>query len=199
MYEYIRGRVVGRDPAGIVVEAGGIGYRVHVALRTAPALPPGGEAMVWLHPAYRENAISLYGFATPEDRALFRTLLRVKGLGPKGSLAVLSGLSREEFLRAVGSRDVKALIRVKGIGKKKAERILVELGDLLPTLRGGMGEDDGEEPSEPIGGVEGATMALRALGVEAERAQAAVRKAIAEGEADEQDLEKLVRAALRRI
>lgn len=193
MFEYIRGRVVRRDEIGIVVEAGGIGYRVHVTPRTARDLPQ-GETTVFLHESVPQNdARSLFGFASLEDRNLFRTLLKVKGVGPRGALAVLAGTSRDEFLRALASRDVKALTRLKGIGKKTAERILVELGDHIPRA------DDILPPLEQATLVDSAVGALASLGVERDRALQAIQAVRSAGEAAEGDLEGIVRAALRRI
>src|SRR5687767_10623025 len=128
VYDSIQGRLTAREPARVVVEAGGLGYLLHVPLSTWEALPPVGEEVrLLLHLAVREDEWRLYGFATPGEREAFRGLLRVSGVGPAVSLGLLSGLGAEALVRAVGQGDARALTRVKGVGKKTAERIVLDL------------------------------------------------------------------------
>ena len=193
MYESIRGTLLRREPASAVVEASGLAYRVHVPLSTSESLPPpGSEVTLCLHLAVREDEWRLYGFARDEERAVFQSLLRVNGVGPVMALGLLSGFRPAEFRAAVAGGDIKALTRVKGVGKKTAERIVVELRDAIGAtdpLIGGAGE--------PAGGVEAdAVRALESLGLDAAEARKRVAK-IAADAGGELDASELIRRALR--
>jgi Holliday junction DNA helicase RuvA len=192
VYESIHGRLVHRDPASAVIEAGGIGYRVHVPLSTYEALPAVGEqATLLLHLTVREDEWRLYGFAAAEERAVFQALLRVSGVGPVMALGLISGFRPAELRAAVGGADVKALTRVKGVGRKTAERIVVELRDVWKD-----GEDGGSPFQAPAGPLADAVRALESLGLDAGEARRRVERHAAEagGEIDTGDL---VRRALR--
>ncbi|MBI4617826.1 MAG: Holliday junction branch migration protein RuvA [Planctomycetes bacterium] len=196
MFEYIRGRVTSREPASVVLETGGIGYRILVPLPTSRELVEGRETTLFLHEHGAEDARILCGFATREDRNLFRTLLRVRGIGPKIALSILSALGRETFLRALAREDLSALTGVRGVGKKTAERILVELRDRLPDLESAPMEPRGD--GMPEDAMEGGLKALLALGVDRDGARTALEEARREiGEPA--GLGDLVRAALRKI
>ena len=131
MYESIQGALVRRDPAVATVRTGGLAYQVHIPLSTYEALPAAGaEVTLLLHLVVREDEWRLYGFATDEERGIFRALTRVNGVGPVLALSMLSGFSPAEFRSAVAQEDVRGLTRAKGVGKKTAERIVVELRDL---------------------------------------------------------------------
>lgn len=130
MYDSIQGRLSAREPGRVVVEAGGLGYLVDVPLSTFDALPPpGADVRLLLHLVVREDAWRLFGFATALEREVFRDLLRVSGVGPVSALGLLSGLGPDQVVRAVAEGDVKALTRVKGVGKKTAERLVIDLKD----------------------------------------------------------------------
>lgn len=197
VYESLHGRLTRKEPAFVVVTAGGIGYRVLVPLSTFEALPRAGQdADLLLHLVVREDEWRLFGFATEDERDAFRTLLRVAGVGPVLALAILGGLGPGELARVVREGDIKALTRVKGVGRKTAERIAVELKDAW-----------GQRASVPGPGgapvVEGpkaqAVRALEALGHAPEEARRRVEGAAqkAEGSAAADDVAALVRAALR--
>lgn len=192
MYESIRGTLLRREPATAVVEAGGLAYRVHVPLSTSESLPPpGAEVTLVVHLAVRDDEWRLYGFAREEERSVFQSLLRVNGVGPVMALGLLSGFRPAEFRATVAGGDVKALTRVKGVGKKTAERIVVELRDAFP------GVDPVAAPDgTPERGIEhDAIRALESLGLDAVEA----RKRIAKITADAPDLDtsELIRRALR--
>ena len=131
----LRGRISSKTPPQLTVEVGGIGYDLEAPMSTFFHLPAvGQEVRLLTHFVVREDAQLLYGFATDEERRLFRMLLKVSGIGPKIGLALLSGISVEAFALCVQNQDVAALIRVPGIGRKTAERLLVEMRDrLTPT------------------------------------------------------------------
>ncbi len=177
-----------------MVEAGGLGYEVHVPLSTYEALPPqDAPCRLLLHLVVREDEWKLFGFATPGERDVFRALLRVTGVGPMIALGLLSGLKPREFQEAVAQGDVRTLTRVKGIGKKTAERIVVELRDVMA---------EGALPAGPAAEIgvsdttwKDAIAALEALGIDGQDARRRVEKAAAK--APDADVPELVRAALK--
>ena len=134
----LTGTLAERNPPQVVVDCNGVGYEVDVPMSTFYNLPGTGERVSLLtHFVVREDAQLLYGFATEDERRLFRSLLKVSGIGPKIGLALLSGMSVESFAMSVRNQDVDALIRVPGIGRKTAERMLVEMRDKLAPASGG--------------------------------------------------------------
>ena len=140
----IAGRLAEKNPPMILVDVQGVGYEIDVPMSTFYTLPSTGEAVaLFTHLSIREDAHVLYGFATQEERRAFRLLLRISGVGPKLALAVLSGLSIAELAGAVHSGEAARLVRIPGVGKKTAERLLLELRDkldgpaLLPEASGG--------------------------------------------------------------
>lgn len=201
MYEYVRGRIAERSGTSVVVDAGGVGFEL-LAAPGARFAAKGEEALVWAHLIVREDAQVLYGFPRRQERDLFRVLLRVRGVGPAMALGVLSGMSAGELVAAVRDEDLKVLTQVKGIGKKTAEQILLDLRDktlLLIELAGG----EGSSPSAPARNASqaispnraDAVLALASVGYTEKEAQARV-DAAAEAAGDG-DLEELVRAAMR--
>jgi Holliday junction DNA helicase RuvA len=128
----LRGRITSKTTPKLTVEVGGVGYELEAPMSTFFHLPAVGQDVKLLtHFVVREDAQLLYGFATEDERRLFRSLLKVSGIGPKIALALLSGISVEGFITCVQSQDVAALVRVPGIGRKTAERLLVEMRDRL--------------------------------------------------------------------
>lgn len=126
----LRGVLAAKSPPQLLLEAGGVGYEIEAPMSTFYVLPPvGGELRLLTHLVVREDAHVLYGFASEAERALFRSLLRVSGVGPKLALAILSGSSVEAFAQCVQAQDVASLTRIPGIGRKTAERLLVEMRD----------------------------------------------------------------------
>ncbi len=132
----VRGRITSKTPPQLTVEVGGVGYDLEAPMSTFFHLPAVGQDVRLLtHFVVREDAQLLYGFATEEERRLFRNLLKVSGIGPKIALALLSGMNVEAVIVCVQNQDVAALVRVPGIGRKTAERMIVELKDKLsPNL-----------------------------------------------------------------
>jgi Holliday junction DNA helicase RuvA len=129
----LKGTLVEKSPSRLVVDVGGVGYDVLVPLSTFYGLgDPGTPVALRVHTHVREDAIALYGFASPLEQDLFERLISISGIGPKLALAVLSGIDPAELVRAIKAQDVARLTRIPGVGKKTAERIGLELKDRLP-------------------------------------------------------------------
>lgn len=135
MIGHLRGRLVRKAPPALIVDVGGVGYELEAPMSTFYRLPElGSEVELHTHLVVRDDAHLLYGFATEDERRLFRDLLRVTGIGPKIGLALLSGIDVETFMRCVETEDADALTRVPGIGRKTAERLLIEMRDRIRAL-----------------------------------------------------------------
>jgi Holliday junction DNA helicase RuvA len=136
----VRGRLTSKSPPQLTVDVGGLGYELVAPISTFFLLPPvGDEVSLLTHLVVREDAHTLYAFKTEDERRLFRSLIKVSGVGPKIALALLSGISVEAFAQCVRSQDIAALTRVPGIGRKTAERLVVELRDRLTAPESGGG------------------------------------------------------------
>jgi holliday junction DNA helicase RuvA len=129
----LRGTLIEKHPPWLVVDVGGVGYELEASMNTLLALPGLGETVqIFTHLSIREDAHLLYGFYKEPERALFRALIKVNGVGPKLALAILSGMEQDQFIRCVMDNDIKALTRLPGVGKKTAERLVVEMRDRFP-------------------------------------------------------------------
>ena len=138
MIAFLRGRLLEKHPTRVIIETGGVGYEVHTPLSSYSAVgEPGGEIALRIHTHVREDAIQLFGFATPLELALFERLVAVSGIGPKLALAVLSGMAPTDLVDAVSASDVGRLVSIPGIGRKTAERIVLELRDKMTGLTPG--------------------------------------------------------------
>ncbi len=132
MIAHLRGRLITRHPNQAIVDAGGVGYNVTISVPTFSELPPlGGEVSLHIHTHVREDQIALYGFLRPEEKQLFEKLLTVSGIGPKLAITILSGMPTDEMVNAIRGNDVVRLTKIPGIGKKTAERMVLELRDKL--------------------------------------------------------------------
>ncbi len=198
MYEFLEGDVAGRSPARLVLDVAGVGYELSVPLSSA--FPTKGRTRVWTHLVVREDAHTLYGFPERSTRDLFRVLLGVRGVGPIAALGILSGLTPEELVTAVMQDDLKALTRVKGIGKKTGEQILLDLRDKAPRLAAELATRPADGTPAPKarraqdGHVDDAVAALVSIGYSEKEARKTVERAAESSGA--RDLETLVRAAL---
>jgi len=135
MIGFLRGKLVLKAPPMLVIDVQGVGYEVEAPMTTFYNLPALGEDVkLHTHLVVREDAHILFGFSSESDRAMFRTLIKVNGVGPKLALTILSGQSAEEFHRCIHNNDTQALVRLPGVGKKTAERLVVEMRDRLPEL-----------------------------------------------------------------
>jgi len=135
MYEFIRGTIIERNPANVVIETAGVGYSVNISLNTYTKLNQKTDALIYLHLAVREDAHLLYGFADKTERELFRNLISVNGVGANTAIMMLSSLSPDEIAIAVTTENVAVLKAVKGIGIKTAQRIIIDLKDKLAKFR----------------------------------------------------------------
>ena len=135
MIGFLRGKLVHKAPPFLVLDVQGVGYEVEAPMTTFYDLPAINEEIkLHTHLVVREDAHILFGFSKEADRALFRTLIKVSGVGPKLALTILSGQSAEEFHRCIHDNDTMALVRLPGVGKKTAERLVIEMRDRLPNL-----------------------------------------------------------------
>jgi len=190
MFDYISGKLISKTPAKLTIEAGGFGYTVHIPLSTFNVLGKLGDTVtLLLSPHIREDAWMLYGFAAEEERALFNLLITISGVGPKSAIAALSGMSVSQIRAAIASGDVDKLTVIPGIGKKIAQRVVVELKDKIKTLPGESTEllSIGEEAREAV-------LALETLGYNRMQAEKVVGKAMKSG--DSLPVEEIIRKAL---
>jgi len=194
VYEFLEGTLDTRMPARLVLNVGGVGYDLAVPIGSN--FGDDAKLRVWTHLVVREDSHSLYGFPDREMRELFRLFLSVRGIGPGIALGILSGLSREELIRAILDDDVKRLCQLKGVGKKTAEQILLDLKDRIASF-GILGSTaPGAVPEAPADGLtEDAIGALISIGYKEKDARKSVARAAKDVGTD--DLELLVRTALR--
>jgi Holliday junction DNA helicase RuvA len=190
----LRGTLLAKQPPALVVDVNGVGYELEAPMSTFFDLPETGrEVALFTHYAVKEDTAVLYGFLREAERTLFRALQKVSGIGAKISLAVLSGVSTDEFARLIQQGDVASLQRIPGIGKKTAERMLVELRDRVSDL-GPAALTNGAVPKDPVAE---ATVALHALGYKPAEVARLVRDAAAPGDRAEEIIRKALKAALR--
>lgn len=197
MFEYLEGQIVGRTAARVIVDVGGVGYDLSVPLLAS--FPANGRTRVYTHLVVREDAHTLYGFPDRETRELFRVLLSVRGVGPVMALAILSGLPRAHLLDAIASDDSKALVKIRGVGQKTADQILLDLRSKAASLRAELSGTGAPLAPLPAAGrrdpnVEDAVAALVSIGYSDKEAKKSVDRAAAS--VDTKNLEALVRAAL---
>jgi len=196
MIEYLSGILRFKEPPHVVVDVGGVGYGLDVPMSTYERLPEAGRA-VELHTYFyvREDQAQLFGFLTPEERSVFEIFIGTSGIGPKTALGILSATPIGEFARAVLENDLAALMRIPGVGRKTAERLVVELRDKMKAFMVGM-EARGMALERPSRAMEDAVAALAQLGTRPAAAAAAVAKA-ARILGEEAASEDLVREALK--
>ncbi len=192
----LRGTLVAKHPPWIVLDVNGVGYELEVPMSTLYDLPDAGrEVIVLTHYAVKEDTAALYGFLREDERALFRNLQKVSGIGARIALAVLSGVSTDGFARLVREADIAALTRIPGIGKKTAERIVVELRDRVDAISGAALPRAGDAPKTSL---DEATAALQQLGYKPAEAMRLAKTAAVEGDDAESIIRKALRAALGR-
>ena len=193
----LTGVILVRSPPHLVIEVAGVGYELDAPMSTFYELPAVGASVRLLtHLVVREDAHLLYGFASAGERALFRSLLRVSGIGPRIALAILSGLSGQAFAQAVRQQNVTSLTRVPGVGRKIAERLVIEMRDRLDDVETAMVSGTVAIAAEPATPTSEAHHALLALGYKAPEA-ARMLKAV--GSAEGMGTEDLIRAALQGV
>ena len=191
----LKGILIHKAPPWLVVDVHGVGYELEAPMSTFYDLPEvGREVFLFVHHAQKEDSVSLYGFLRESERRLFRDVQKVSGIGAKIALAVLSGTSVDEFARLVQTSDVTALTRIPGIGKKTAERMVVELRDRAADMVIGLSATATGLSGDPLSE---AISALQALGYKPADADRMARKAAADGDAAETIIRKALQSALR--
>jgi len=192
MYDFIEGRLVSRSPGGVVLQVNGVGYRLQVPISTYERLAEGSTVRLYTHLYVREDCLRLYGFCSTQERELFLKLHSVTSVGPEKALSFLSTMPVERICRAVAERDLAALTRVKGIGRKLAERICLELKDAVADLVAG-------EPWPPARGHAAEALAgMLALGYRRSEGRRAVERAV-QVLGEDAAVEDLIREALRHV
>ncbi|HEV2700589.1 MAG TPA: Holliday junction branch migration protein RuvA [Steroidobacteraceae bacterium] len=191
MIGFLHGRIAAKTAPAVTLDVGGVGYELEAPMSTFLNLPAVGETVHLItHLVVREDAHILYGFATEEERRLFRNLLKVSGVGPKIALGVLSGMSVEGFTRCVLGEEVTTLTRIPGIGRKTAERLIIEMRDRVQTASAGSGLPALRPAGDPHSEAFDALVALQYKPAEASR----LLKGIAAGT---HSTEELIRLALQ--
>ncbi len=193
MIALLRGTLLEKSPNQAIVDAGGVGYDVTIPVSTYSALPnPGAEVRLRIHTHVREDAIALFGFNSAEEKQVFEKLIGVSGIGPKLAITILSGLAAPDLIRAIRNSEIERLVRIPGVGKKTAERMVLELKDKLiaPATA------DGATPEQPaLSEIDRDVLsALLNLGCARPMAESAIRRARAAGAGE--DFEPLFRRAL---
>jgi Holliday junction DNA helicase RuvA len=193
---YLRGRIFDKQPNRIVVDVSGVGYDVFVPLSTFYGLgEAGSEIVLRIHTHVREDALALYGFATRLEQDLFERLIGVSGIGPKLALAVLSGIEPPDLIRAIERADVSRLTAIPGVGKKTAERLVLELKDRLPRAQAAASTPDAKMEVPPVR--DDVLSALMNLGYHRPLAEKAVDSAVKTMPGG--DFERTLRQALREL
>lgn len=200
MISYVRGELVEIEEDKVIVDVGGIGFGIYMSGRAAALLPsPGSEVRLHTYMNVKEDAMQLFGFLTKDDLSVFRLLIGVNGIGPKAGLNILSSLSPDDLRFAVVANDVKAIMAAPGIGKKTAEKLILELKDKLKledVLEHGVSETDLSQTSGANQVQSEAIQALTALGYGSTEALQAVKKA---GQEEGDDVETLLKKALKKM
>jgi len=193
----IKGRLAEKTPPDILIDVNGVGYELQVPMNTFYRLPElNEEVLLHTHFVVREDAQLLYGFYDVRERSLFRELIKINGVGPKLGLAILSGIESNEFVRVVRNNDVNALVCLPGIGKKTAERLIIEMRDKLNDWQSDAGDDSELNSGGSFGtnqAIGEAESALVALGYKPKEAERAVKSVASEGMSNQD----LIRNALK--
>lgn len=197
MINQITGKILHKSPTECTIEAGGIGYQIFIPVTTFDRLPDIGDPVtVFTYLHVREDAMQLFGFLTKQDKELFRKLITISGVGPKLAQTVMSGLSYDELIRAIRQGNVMQLNKIAGVGRKTAERLVVELRDKLAEIELAE-EQTGIRTSDTVQAE--ALLALTTLGYSRNASENALRNATAELNGENVSLEQLIKATLRRL
>ena len=195
MIAHLRGKLIYKQPGQAIVEAGGVGYDVAISVTTFTALPPvGADTALHIHTQVSEDQLALFGFLDREEKRLFERLITVSAVGPKLAIKILSGLSVERTVQAIRGQDHAQLTRIPGVGKKLAERLVVELKDKLEEFAVAPVQTATQGPA-----VEDVLSALLNLGYQRPAAEKAIEQAVAKDKALAADFDGLFRGALKVI
>lgn len=198
MYAYIYGKIIEKEPENLVIEAGNIGYNIHIAPGMVPRFPEVGQmAKVYTYTSVREDAFWLYGFTSKDELNLFKLLITVSGIGPKGAMGILSVMDVDTLRLAIISQDAKMIAKAPGVGVKSASRIVLELKDKVKPedVIGQVAKEEGDSSTVAIVRQE-ASEALVALGYTVSDAYRVLQQIEI---TDETIVEELIKAALRRM
>ena len=198
MIGQLRGVLLDKRAPWLLLDVAGVGYEIESPMTVFYQLPePGSELVLFTHFVVREDAQLLYGFSSRFERELFRALIKVNGVGPKMALAILSGMEAERLVRCIELQDSSMLVKIPGVGKKTAERLLIEMSDRLGKLDGAPVLSPGQRPvSLSADAVSDAVAALESLGYRPKDAQAAVARV---ADAETLSSEMLIRQALKSL
>jgi Holliday junction DNA helicase RuvA len=196
----ISGTLIHKQPTQVLVDVNGVGYEIEISFNSYCQLPNEGEATILhTHFVVREDAQLLFGFAGIEERSLFRVLIKVNGVGPKLALAILSGMDANAFCHCVQNQDAAMLVKIPGVGKKTAERLVLELRDKLPAMQASEFNLNSVSMGDPVGlsissqaEAESALIALGYKPTQATKAVAAAKKSLPEGTSED-----LIRLSLK--
>jgi Holliday junction DNA helicase RuvA len=195
MIAHLRGKLIHKQPGQAIVEAAGVGYDVVISVPTFTALPSvGSEAALHIHTQVSDDQIALFGFLDREEKRLFERLITVSGVGPKLAIKILSGLNSERVIQAIRGQDHAQLTHIPGVGKKLAERLVVELKEKLDDFAVAPAQASVEGPA-----VDDVLSALTNLGYQRPAAEKAIAQAIAKEKALSADFDGLFRSALKII
>jgi len=201
MISRLTGLVMDKNPPELVLDVNGVGYEVFAPMSTYCTLPaePSEKVSLLIHTVVREDAFLLYGFSTAQERQLFRQLLKINGVGAKLALAILSGMSVNEFAQCVEAENATALVKLPGVGKKTAERLLIEMRDKVPSM-GEVSSAGGIQPSLVMpmtSNMGSAQQALEALGYKAKEAEKMLKAVETEGLSTEEWIRSALQAVAR--
>ncbi len=197
MFAYLNGKVTYKEPTAVIIDINGVGYSVRIPLSTFQSLPDQGRSVkLYIHHHVREDDQALFGFATQEEKELFLMLINISGIGPKMAITMLSGATPQEFRNRIITNDVKALTLIPGVGKKTAQRIIMELKEKLSAVEAEM-ELDTSAAQIPIINEE-ALKALLSLGYKRSESLRALKRAYTEV-GENGNLEKYLKVALNKI
>lgn len=198
MIDYLNGKLIEKSPTCLTVDVGGVGYEVHVPLSTFDKIGEvGNQVKVLTYLWVREDLQRLYGFASAEERDMFKLLLSVSGVGPKVALTILSGSSPNELKSAVCSGDIEILTSIPGVGKKTAEKVALELKEKVGIIPSLVAREERLAKSKDQLMANDALLALLSLGYKQSAAQQAIRKVLSSGSKDDLTVEELIREVLR--
>jgi len=199
LFAYLEGKIAEKHPTTVILDTNGVGYELLVSLSTSAALPPAGEkAKLLTHFHVREDIQQLFGFISEEEKMLFKLLLSVSGIGPKMAITILSGLPFKELAASVQHQNLTSLNSISGIGKKTAERILIELKDKIPpSLSGGVKAGTQASSLKEDEKLADAMLALISLGYNKTNAGTALKKALQQN--PNLSVEDLIRESLKKI
>ncbi len=195
MIGFLRGRIIERQPTRIILDVQGVGYEVFIPVSTYDRLQPGEEpvsVLTYLH--VREDILQLYGFASPEEKSLFLKLISVSGIGPRVALGILSSSTVDEFCEHIATANLARLKALPGIGKKTAERLVIELKDKLAPVAG---SGSVTQVMPKTDSAEDAVAALVSLGYSRQNVELVISKILRDGGAA--DVESLIKVALRQL